>query len=236
MTAAREAEAEGAEDGLVIWAEAQDAGRGRRGREWSSPPGNLYCSLLLRPNCRADQAAELSFVTALSVWSSVASLLPRTVSVQCKWPNDILVEGKKVCGILTEMSAELDKVSAMVLGIGVNVYQTDFPSEFKKTAVSLEMACEGSVSRNKILRAMLCRLDWWYAELRNKAFDHIVDRWKALSCTLGREVVCKSGDVIIKGKAVDVASDGSLVVRNAGGMVQRIYAGDVTLVDRGRAK
>ncbi len=224
MTAAREAAAEGAEDGLVIWAESQDAGRGRSGREWSSPPGNLYCSLLLRPNCRADQAAELSFVTALSVWSSVASLLPRTVSVQCKWPNDILVRGRKISGILLESGAVSgNTVGWLIIGVGINVISHPELGVYPTTSLKAEGV---NSTVEEVLSGYLNAFAGWREVWRKEGFAAVRRAWLEKAVGLGQHTKVRIGEQELAGRFDTIDTDGALILIQ-GGERRRITAGDV---------
>lgn len=224
MAAAREAAAEGAEDGLVIWADRQDAGRGRGGREWSSPPGNLYCSLLLRPNCRPDRAAEMSFVTALSVWSSVASLLPRTVSVQCKWPNDILVRGRKISGILLESGAVSgNKVGWLIVGVGINVASHPEVGIYPTTSLKTEGV---NATVEEVLSGYLNAIAGWRDVWQKEGFGSVRRAWLEKAVGLGRQTTVRVGEQELVGRFETIDDDGALILVQSDDK-RRITAGDV---------
>jgi len=224
MAAAREAEAAGAEDGSVIWAERQDAGYGRSGREWSSPSGNLYCSLLLRPNCRADRAAELSFVTALSVWASVASMLPRMVSVQCKWPNDILVRGRKISGILLEAGAVSDnKVGWLIIGVGINVKSHPEVGIYPTTSLKTEGV---NATVEEVLSGYLIAFAGWRQVWENEGFAPVRRAWLDKAVGLGRQTTVRVGEQELAGRFDTIDDDGALIL-SQGDEKRRITAGDV---------
>jgi len=224
MATAREAATEGAEDGLVIWAGSQKSGRGRTGREWSSPPGNLYCSLLLRPNCRADRAAELSFVTALSVWSSVASLLPRMVSVQCKWPNDILVRGRKISGILLESGAVSgNNVGWLIIGVGINVASHPEVGLYPTTSLKTEGV---NATVEEVLSGYLNAFAGWRDVWQSEGFASVRRAWLEKAVGLGRQTTVRVGEQELVGRFETIDDDGALILVQSDDK-RRITAGDV---------
>ena len=214
--ATRLAEA-GAPEHTLVWAREQTGGRGRRGRFWASPVGNLYCSTILRPNCSAQQAAEIGFVAALAV----ADLVPRGRSVRVKWPNDVLVDGGKVAGILPESSVGQEgKVEYVVLGIGVNVsFAPQLPDMRYPGAVlggTVEAAAEG-------LARGLAR---WLTEWRRAGFDEIRAGWLAKAGPLGAEVDVRLGEELVRGRFAGMDEGGALLLDTAAGP-RRILSGEL---------
>ncbi len=135
--AAKQLAREGAAAGMVVWAMQQTAGRGRRGRSWVSPPGNLYASLLLRPSCPPEEAAQLGFVTALAVADALEEMAPGLPPIACKWPNDVLVGGRKIAGILLESEIGADQnLAFLIIGLGVNLVFAPADAEFPATSLS----------------------------------------------------------------------------------------------------
>src|SRR6185437_7137121 len=169
----------GAGEGTLVLAREQSAGRGRRGRTWISPPGNLYCSLVLRPACAAPAAAQLGFAASLAVAEAVAHFLPSAVSVTCKWPNDVLVAGSKVAGILLQSRAGgSGALDWLVLGIGVNL--ASHPGGTEYPATSLAAASAAEVTPKAMLPILAERLLAWYEAWRAPAgFAAVREAWLA---------------------------------------------------------
>ena len=228
---ARELADAGAVHGEVVIAECQTAGRGRRGRAWSSPAGkNLYLSVILRPALPPQRAPELTLVASVAACDACRKA---GVDAGIKWPNDLLVDGRKVAGILTELSAEADAVHWVILGIGVNLNAApgDFPAELHAVATSLSIERGQPVPRALFAAALLSELEQWLDLHAAEGFGPIRDAWRERSVTLGREVRVDGDGGEIAGVAEDIDDSGALLVRGAGGLV-RIVAGDVRLVGR----
>lgn len=226
---AKELAEEGAVHGEVVIAEAQRAGRGRRGRTWSSPSGrNLYLSVVLRPELAPTRAPELTLVGALAVCDALRSA---GVDAGIKWPNDVLVGGKKIAGILTELSAEPDHVHWVVLGVGVNLNarRDDFPAELRDEATSVLIERGQPAPRALFTAALLLTLEQWLAVHIEQGFDAIRDAWRTRSVTLGRTVQVRMGDRDVEGVAEELDASGALLVRTAAG-VERVMTGDVVLL------
>ncbi len=221
---------DGAPEGLAIIADRQTAGRGRLGRPWASPPGvGLYTSILLRPNLPANQVSLLSLVAGLAVAEgieSVAGLAPLL-----KWPNDLLVDGKKVAGILTETASMESRVGYVGVGIGINVSHTmqDLPEELRASATSLYLATRGEISRGELAAEIYNRLDWWYREFSDGRSQIILARGRERSAILGSFVDVLTGDERWRGLAVDLDADGALLVQEASGALRRVVAGEVSI-------
>jgi BirA family biotin operon repressor/biotin-[acetyl-CoA-carboxylase] ligase len=221
---------DGVEEGVVVFAEAQTRGRGRLGRKWTSPAkGGLWFSVLLRPGLRLQEATRLSVASATALRRAIES--QTGLKPEIKWPNDILIQGKKVAGILTELSAELDRVKYVVLGIGVdvNLSQGDFPAELRKLATSLSAELGKPVSRSELAVAILRELDRDYARVASGQFEAVADEWEEHGTTIGREVTIRTGDRRIRGRAESLGEDGALLLRTEHGHLERIIGGDVTL-------
>ena len=221
---------DGVKEGAVVFAESQSKGRGRLGRNWMSPPQKgLWFSVLLRPDLRPQEATQLTVATATALVRAIRSVTD--LKPEIKWPNDILIGGKKVAGVLTELSAELDHVKYIILGIGVNVNlgAGEFPSELRKLATSLKIEAGRPISRPELAAAILRELDEDYARIGAGLFGTVADEWEASCSTLGHEVVIRTGDHQIRGRAESLGEDGSLVLRTDHGRLERVTGGDVTL-------
>ena len=221
---------DGAREGLAILADCQTAGRGRLGRAWASAPGlGLYTSILLRPALPASRVPLLSLVAGLAAADAiegVAGLAPRL-----KWPNDLLVEGKKVAGILAETASLESRVSYVVVGIGVNVGHgaQDLPEELRATATSLRLATGRDIPRAELAAEIYNGLDRWYREYSEGQLEAIRERGRERSAILGSSVDVLAGDERWSGVAVDLDADGALLVRERSGALRRLIAGDVSV-------
>lgn len=212
--------------GLVV-AEQQTEGRGRFGRAWASPRGGLWMSLVSRPRIPVVAAGRTAILAAVAVAEAIADVTG--LEPKIKWPNDLLVNGKKVCGILTEMAAELALVEYLVIGIGLNA---NFPASMLREsgggATTLMAEAGGPVDRTALIGAIVTGITSALPSLGD-GFDDLIKRWKELSETLGRRVELDVGGSKIKGYAADVDTDGALVVETASGERLVFRAGEVTL-------
>lgn len=207
----------GAPEGTVVWAREQTGGRGRRGRRWTSPAGNLYCSTVLRPDCPAPRAAELGFVAALAV----ADIVPTGRAVRVKWPNDVLVDGGKVAGILPESAIGEDgKAQHVVMGIGVNVGFAPELSEMRYPSAMLGGTVEGALE--KLTAALAARLDQW----RRAGFETIRAAWLAKAGPIGLDVDVKLGEELVRGRFAGIDGDGALLLETSAGR-RKIVAGEL---------
>lgn len=214
--AARLAEA-GAREGTVVWAREQTGGRGRRGRSWASPVGNLYSSTILRPDCPAARAAELGFVAALAV----ADMVPASRQVRVKWPNDVMVDGGKVAGILPESSIGADgRAEHVVLGIGVNVSFAPEVPEMRYRGACLGGTVDSALER--LTAALARRLAQW----RRDGFAAIRTEWLAKAGPLGLEVDVKLGEELVRGRFAGMDGEGALLLDTPVGP-RRIVAGEL---------
>lgn len=218
---------DGAEHGEVVVTEQQTAGKGRRGRAWVSPPNlNLYFSAILRPELPPHRAPELTLVAAVAL---AETLSEAGAEARIKWPNDVQIDGLKVAGILTELSANPDQVNFVVLGIGVNLnaQPEHFPEEVRATATSLSQVLGQRVPRAVFTASLWTRLEEWLELYLETGFDAVRQRWKALSATLGQEVLVRTDRQELRGVAEDIDVSGALLVRTAEGSLERVLAGDV---------
>lgn len=216
---------EGAAEGTCIWAMEQIAGRGRRGRLWSSPRGNLYASLVLRPAGPPDRAAQLGFVAALAVRGALSELVPDLENLACKWPNDVLAGGRKIAGILLESEMGGDgSLAFLIVGAGVNLVSAPSDAEFRATSV----AGEGHPppAPETALAAFVRHFDAWLRRWRSEGFGPVREAWRACAVGLGEEIEVRLDRAILHGKLVDIDQQGVLLLATEGGL-RRISAGDV---------
>lgn len=227
--AAFELAQEGAFHGEVVIAETQTAGKGRRGRSWASPSGkNLYCSVILRPEIPPSRAPELTLVAAVAL---AETLREAGADASIKWPNDVQIGGRKVAGILTELSADVERVQFVVVGLGVNLNATadDFPPDVAEVATSLKLARGTTVPRALFTAALFTRLEQWLDTWTEEGFGPVRLAWKKLSTILGQEVLVRSEQKELRGVAEDIDESGALILR-VDGKLERILAGDVEQV------
>ncbi len=221
---------DGVREGAVVFAESQTKGRGRLGRKWISPRRKgLWFSVLLRPDLRPQETTQLTVASATALRRAIQS--ETGLKPEIKWPNDILVGGKKVAGILTELSAELDRVRHVILGIGVdvNLGAAEFPAELKKTATSLSLERGEPISRAGLAVAVLRELDEDYARICGRRFTAVADEWEENCMTIGKEVTVQIGSRKIRGRAESLDDAGALLLRTEHGRLEPITGGDVTL-------
>ncbi len=221
---------DGVREGAVVFAESQTKGRGRLGRKWISPAKKgLWFSVLLRPEFRPPDTTQLTVAAATGVRRGIEKHTGLKVSI--KWPNDILYQGKKLAGILMEMSAELDRVKYIILGIGVdvNLNAAEFPPELRKIATSIKAETGNAVSRPELAVAILRELDHDYGRIVSGDFQAVADEWEKHGVTLGHNVIIRSGDRQIEGRAESLDDDGALLLRTVHGHLERIVGGDVTV-------
>lgn len=221
---------DGVREGMVIFAESQTRGRGRLGRAWVSPPGRgLWFSVLLRPALRPQAATRLTVAAAVGLSRAIRRALP--VRPEIKWPNDLMLHGRKIAGVLTEMAGELDSIRHASLGIGVNAnLQTeDFPPAVRATATSLRLALGRPVDRPALAATLLQELDGAYTEALGDGFAALSDEWSEQCTTLGRLVTVQAGNRRISGRAESLDDEGALLLRTDSGHLERIVGGDVSL-------
>ena len=221
---------DGVKEGAVVFAESQSKGRGRLGRKWLSPTRKgLWFSVLLRPDLRPQEATQLTVASATALRRAIKNVTGLTAEI--KWPNDLLIGGKKVAGILTEMSAEVDRVRHIILGIGVDANQDadEFPAELRHLATSLKMAGGETISRAELATEMLRELDVDYARICSGKFSQVANEWEAGCATIGKTVSVQMGVRLVRGCAEALDDDGALLVRTEHGHLERITGGDVSV-------
>lgn len=221
---------DGVREGVVVFAESQTKGRGRLGRKWISPTRKgLWFSILLRPDLRPQETTQLTVASATALRRAIVA--QTRLQSEIKWPNDILLGGKKVAGVLTELSAELDKVRHIILGIGidVNLDADEFLADLRKTATSLKIEAGEVISRAELAASILRELDFEYARICDGKFSAIADEWESHCATIGKNVVVHLGDRKIRGRAESLDGGGALLLRTEHGRLETIFGGDVIL-------
>jgi len=214
-------------EGTLIIAERQSAGKGRLGREWFSPAGGIWLSIILYPQLPPSYIPRITLMTAVAVVKAIK--ICTQIESQIKWPNDILINEKKVCGILTEMSAELDIINWVVVGIGINanIDIRDFPKDIQKNTTSLKETSGKEISRVKLIRIFLQEFEKYYEKLKKKGFPSILREWKFYSHTLGKKIRVDIGEKIITGEAIDINESGALVLKKEDGELIEIISGTI---------
>lgn len=221
---------DGVKEGAVVFAESQTKGRGRLGRKWSSPTHKgLWFSVLLRPNLHPVETTQLTVISATALRRAIKTVTG--LSVEIKWPNDLLLGGKKVAGILTEMSAEVDRVRHVILGIGLDVNQdaNEFAGELRPLATSLKIELGEEIDRAELAAEILHELDVDYVRVCVRKFPEVADEWEAACVTIGKNVTVHMGERRFRGRAESLDDDGALLVRTEHGHLERVIGGDVIL-------
>lgn len=222
----------GAPDGTVVIAEEQLAGKGRMARQWESAKGKgIWMTIIVRPDVLPHMAAQFTLVVAVAVTNAMKSLY-KNFEPQIKWPNDILIDGKKCTGILTEMIAETDRVQALLIGIGINANHnaSDFSEELQSIATSLCIEEGEAINRSALIAKILFYLEM-YADLYVKnGFAPIKEMWEKASCTIGQRVEVTTLREKFEGIASGINDDGVLQVELATGEIRPIYSGDIKII------
>jgi BirA family biotin operon repressor/biotin-[acetyl-CoA-carboxylase] ligase len=218
---ARQLAEEGCPEGTLVISEVQETGKGRIGRSWVSPKGGIWMSLVLKPDIRPRDAPVLTLAGGVAVTEALSRI---GVQATLKWPNDVLVNERKVCGILTEMSGEMERVHYIVMGFGLNANfpLEDLPSEIRSRSTTLRKEMGEAVERKRLVADIMKGFEAVYGE----APSSIIERWKRASSTIGRtvQVVTKKG--FVKGLAKDLDGTGALIVRDDAGQETTVYSGD----------
>jgi BirA family biotin operon repressor/biotin-[acetyl-CoA-carboxylase] ligase len=222
---------QGSPEGTVVIAETQTGGKGRRGRKWISPKGNLYLSVILRPDIPMHKAPLITLMGAVAAATTIRKVCG--IPADIKWPNDILIAGRKVSGLLTEMSAEQDRIRHIVLGIGIDVNMDPdvLPPDVRAHATTLATEAGKKIDRPAFLQQLLRELDHWYqAFLLNE--QDVLCEWKALNATIGNLVTVSGAGETLEGLAQGIDEDGRLIVMLGDGTQRTVAAGDVTIVKK----
>ncbi|OGQ76539.1 MAG: biotin--[acetyl-CoA-carboxylase] ligase [Deltaproteobacteria bacterium RIFOXYA2_FULL_42_10] len=250
---AKEFAANDAKEGFTVVADYQKKGKGRLGRRWESPAGvNIYTSIILRPNIMPVFAPQLTLVAAVAVAETVAKFLNPPTSpfskgglkdfpplteggmggfLSVKWPNDILINSKKVAGILTEMDSEADRINFVILGIGINVNVTKkmLPPELKSIATSLKEETGKEVSRTDLLQTLYLNIETWYKKYLKEGFELIREAWNVYFKMAGKVVRIRQLSKTVEGIAMGIDTDGALLLQDKGGSIIKIISGEIEL-------
>jgi len=225
---AKELAAKGAREGTVIVAETQTRGRGRLGREWASPQGGIWLSIILRPKVTPKDASKLTLTTSVAVAKTINKLYG--LKGRIKWPNDVQISGKKVCGILTEAASRGETTEFAVVGIGVNanIDLSSLPEPLRGLTTSLKEKLKTEIEREEFLSALLMEIERYYNIFAQGKFNSVLREWRSLCSHLGSPVKITSFDETFEGLAVDVDENGALLVKLRDGTTRRVLSGDVT--------
>jgi len=226
---AKELAMKGAREGTVIVAGAQTRGRGRLGREWISPGGGLWFSIILRPRVSPRDAPKLTLMMSVAVAKTLNRLFD--LGAEIKWPNDVLVNGKKVCGILTETSTKGESLNFAVVGVGLNANFSlhDFPADLRGSSTTLKVELKREIERETLLRSLLEETEHYYNMFTQGRFHAILTEWKRFSQFLGSYVRVTSFDEKFEGWATDIDENGALIVKLRDKTTRKVVSGDVTI-------
>jgi BirA family biotin operon repressor/biotin-[acetyl-CoA-carboxylase] ligase len=223
----------GAHDGAVVLADSQTQGKGRMQRVWHSPAGsNIYTSIILRPQFEPARAPQISLVAGVAVAELLEHYCPGRIEL--KWPNDVLVEGRKICGILAQMKTAGEEIDFVVVGIGINVniQPNCFPEEIREIATSLIFEAGRVIDRKNLISNLYENFEKWYEILLKSGFKDVKNRWLSLAPMIGKNVQIIFQDEKIIGKAMGLNDDGSLIILTKGAKELKISAGDATILKK----
>lgn len=223
----------GAPEGTALIAESQRSGKGRMQRAWHSPAGvNIYTSIILRPHFEPARAPQISIAAGVAVAETIDQYCPG--KVQLKWPNDVQIGGKKICGILAQMKMSVNTIDFVVVGIGINVNlnHEEFPPDIQEIATSLAIETGNEISRLELIIRLYENMAKWYKELLRNGFSPIKEKWLSLSPMIGKPVSVMFQDETVSGKAIGIDEDGSLILLAAGNKEVKVSAGDATILKR----
>ena len=223
---------ENAREGIVVIADTQTSGRGRHDREWHSPSGGLYLSIVLRPRLSVEETPLMGLLAGVAVASAIEQISP--LEVKLKWPNDIMIKEKKLGGILSELMTVGSDVLGVIIGIGVNqnVNMNDIPKEIRRRSTSMLEEIDGVTSRARLAAAIINEINRLLTLVEiEKSFSIVLDEWRSRTSTLGRWVFVEEGTSKYEGAAVEIEGDGSLVLDTGNRGVIRIKIGDVHHLD-----
>ncbi|MFP4660640.1 MAG: biotin--[acetyl-CoA-carboxylase] ligase [Halanaerobiales bacterium] len=241
---AKELARQGYESGTIVIAEEQTAGKGRLGRQWYSPAETgLWLSIILRPDLLPIKSPYLTIIASLAVYQALENIIDSIgdaggilvqhedldKGLRIKWPNDILLNGKKVCGILSEMSAEMDHIKYAVVGIGININQNSFPEEIINIATSLRIEYQKSFRRVKLLKLLLTYFENYYYLLLQAKDKGILETWKEKLSIIGQEITIYSNKQSFSGMVLNISEQGELILKTDDNTIKRFWAGDVSL-------
>ncbi len=212
------------DDGTVVISRIQKSGRGRLGRPWISPEGGIWLSIIIKPKISLEHASRLTILAGIAVTKTMRNM---DVDAVIKWPNDVLINKKKVCGILTELNAEIEQIDYVIVGIGINANNEidDFTEDLRKNSTTLKQETGNPVNQVKLVQNILTEFEQQYIRFNTQPFSSILDEWIELSDTLGKHVTIMTPTRMISGKAIAITENGSLIVRKADGISEEVIGG-----------
>lgn len=223
----------GTPEGTVVIADSQSRGKGRLQRSWYSPAGgNIYTSVILRPQRESSQTSQIPIMAGVAIAEVLEDYCPDKIKL--KWPNDILIDEKKVCGILTQARITAKEIDFVVLGMGINVNigRNQLPKEIRDSATSLSMETGREILRLELIIDLYENLAKWYKQLLQKGFGRIKEKWLSLTPMIGEMVQVKFQEEAVSGKAIGLDDDGSLILLTSGNKEVKVSAGDATILKR----
>ncbi|MDQ0271054.1 biotin--[acetyl-CoA-carboxylase] ligase [Cytobacillus purgationiresistens] len=221
---------EEAVEGTIVVAEEQSSGRGRMDRKWYAPKyTGVWLSIILRPNLPPHKAPQLTLIAAVAVVQAIEEVTG--LQPEIKWPNDVLLNGKKITGILTEMQSDADRIVSIIMGIGINVNQKpeDYPNELKEVATSLSIEKGEKVSRAELIQVLLLKLENLYTIYLEKGFYPIKLLWEGYAISIGKNIIARTLTGSIEGKALGIKDDGVLIIEDQSGKTHHVYSADIEI-------
>jgi BirA family transcriptional regulator, biotin operon repressor / biotin---[acetyl-CoA-carboxylase] ligase len=221
---------EGYPEGTLVISEEQVAGRGRMTRSWYSPKyTGIWMSLILRPNLPPQKAPQFTLIAAVAISQAIEEI--SGIESEIKWPNDILIRGKKVTGILTELQADADKIHSIIIGMGINVNQssTDFAADIKPIATSIAIEAKKKIPRAQLVRRILEKLEIYYDLYMEEGFRPIKLMWESRAVSIGKNIIARTINGTIEGKALGITDEGILQLEDAQGIIHHIYSADIEI-------
>ena len=219
------------QEGTLVIAEEQTAGRGRLGREWISPKGKgIWMTIMLKPDIKPEQAAQITLIAAFAVVLGIKNIC--NIDAMIKWPNDVVVSGKKLCGILTEMGAEIDRINYLIVGIGINanIDEMDFANSGLDIATSLKIQKDEDIDRKILISDIIKNFEKLYIDfIERGSIEYIIKDYKKVSATLGKEIRILAKGEEWNGIALDINSHGHLMVKMDDGKIKEISSGEVSV-------
>jgi biotin-[acetyl-CoA-carboxylase] ligase BirA-like protein len=218
-----------AKEGTVIVAETQTQGRGRLGRKWVSPKGGLWFSIILRPRISVEDARKLTLVMSVAVAKTLSKMF--NLEAEIKWPNDVLIEGRKVCGILTEANTIEKRLNFIVVGVGTNANFNlqDLPVNIRDSSTTLKEELNNEIDCQAFLRGLLEETERYYKAFIEGEFKAVLAEWRHFAKFLGSQIKVTSLDETIEGWATDIDENGALIIKLTDQTIRKVFSGDVTI-------
>jgi len=214
------------EEGTIVIAESQIKGRGRKKRFWYSPVGGLWFSIILYPNIPPQKGMLLTMISSISVAEAIKEYLK--INTNIKWPNDLVIENKKFCGILTEIDGDIDRINYSIIGVGINV-NNDINAEMQNKAISLKSKYRGEIKKVKLLISILEKIDFYYDYLIEEKYNFIKEKWLEHSNIIGKKVMVSEDNKKIYGKVIDIDDYGSIIINN-NEKSRKVVTGDLKFI------